>query len=93
MPKLEWRPQARADLRAIVAYIADRNRPAALALRDEIRAKVGTLPEHPRLYRTGRVDGTREMVVRPTYVVVYRETPDAVTILRVLHTAREWPWP
>jgi len=45
----------------------------------------------PKLYKPGRVKGTREMVVRPNYVVVYREDSRAVTILRVLHAARQWP--
>jgi len=31
------------------------------------------------------------MVVRPNYVVVYRDTAEAITVLRVLHAARNWP--
>jgi len=88
---LEWRPQARADLVALVAYIAEDNPDAAQALKDEIEAKAGALPTHPKLYKPGRIKGTREMVVRPNYVVVYREDRKAVTILRVLHAAQQWP--
>lgn len=88
---LEWRPQARADLLAIVAYIAEDNPDAAQALADEIEAKAGNLPAHPKLYKPGRMKGTREMVVRPNYVVVYQESSKAVTILRVLHAAQKWP--
>ena len=87
----EWRPAARADLRAIIDYISDDNPAAALALQDEIEVKVARLPQNPRLYRPGRVEGTREMVVRPNYLVVYAENPEAVTILRVLHAAQLWP--
>lgn len=87
----EWRPAAQADLRAIIDHISDDNAAAVLALQDEIEAKVARLPESPRLYRSGRVEGTREMVVRPNYLVVYAETPEAVTILRVLHAAQMWP--
>lgn len=65
--------------------------PAALALWEEIEVKIGRLPDNPRLYRRGRVDGTREMVVRPNYLVVYAETSEMVTILRVLHAAQMWP--
>ena len=43
------------------------------------------------LYRAGRVSGTREMVVRSNYVVIYTEDTRAVTILRVLHAAQQWP--
>ncbi len=41
--------------------------------------------------RVGRIEGTRELVVRRNYVVVYAEDPGAVTILRVLHAAQQWP--
>lgn len=91
MPELEWRETARKDLRSILEYILDDNPAAALALLEEIEAKVGHLPERPKAYRPGRVEGTREMVVRPNYLVVYAETPDLVTILRVLHAAQKWP--
>jgi plasmid stabilization system protein ParE len=37
------------------------------------------------------VNGTRELVVRPNYIVVYAETPAVVTVLRVLHAAQMWP--
>jgi len=88
---LEWKATAIADLLAIVDYISDDNPSAAQALKDEIEDKTSRLPEHPQMYRVGRVDGTREMVVRPNYVVVYAESPNAVTILRVLHAAQLWP--
>ena len=35
--------------------------------------------------------GTREMVIRPNYVVVYRESKTEIAILRVLHAAQHWP--
>jgi toxin ParE1/3/4 len=88
---LEWREAARADLLAIVDYISDDNPEAAQQLKDDIEARVARLPEHPKLYRPGRVAGTREMVVRRNYVVVYAEDARAVSILRVLHAAQQWP--
>jgi toxin ParE1/3/4 len=74
-PDLRWRASARDDLRSIIDYIAARNPSAALALWDETEAKIARLPEAPQLYRTGRVEGMREMVIRPKYLVVYSETP------------------
>ena len=90
MPDLEWLATATADLVEIVDHISDDNPDAAQALKDEIEEKVARLPENPRLYRVGRVAGTHEMVVRPSYVVVYAETSETVSVLRVLHTARQW---
>ena len=91
MPNLEWKATAIADLLAIVDYISDDNPDAAQALIDEIEEKTSRLPDHPQMYRVGRVDGTREMVVRSNYIVVYAEDASAVLILRVLHAAQQWP--
>ena len=76
---------------AIVDYISDDNPEAAQALKDDIEAKVSRLRQNPRLYRVGRVNGTREMIVRSNYLVVYAEDLHTVTILRVLHAAQQWP--
>jgi toxin ParE1/3/4 len=91
VPDLEWKASAVADLMAIVDYISDDNPDAALALMDEIQGKVEQLPAHPKRCRPGRVNGTRELVVRPNYIVVYAETSAVVTVLRVLHAAQMWP--
>lgn len=91
MPELEWKAPAVADLMAIVDYISDDNPNAALALMEEIQSRVAHLPAHPKRCRPGRVKGTRELLVRPNYIVVYAETPAAVTVLRVLHAAQMWP--
>ena len=91
VPGLEWREAARADLLAIVDYVSDDNPDAAQQLKDDIEARVSKLPEHPMLYRAGRVTGTREMVVRANYIIIYTEDACLVSILRVLHAARQWP--
>lgn len=91
MLNLEWKATAIADLLAIADYISDDNPDAAQALKDEIEARTSRLSDNPQLYRVGRVDGTREMVVRPNYIVIYSEDAIAVTILRVLHAAQQWP--
>lgn len=91
MPNLEWKATAIADLIAIVDYISDDNPDAAQALKNEIETKTARLTDNPKIYRTGRVNGTREMVVHPNYIVVYSDNTSAVTILRVLHSAQQWP--
>lgn len=93
-PRLEWRPQASADLLEIVAYIADDNPDAAQELKDEIEDKAAKLPDHPKLYKLSpRVKGMRELVVRSNYVLLYRETPELVEVVNVLHARRKWPPP
>lgn len=89
--EIEWKEPAIADLLQIIDYISDDNPSAAQTLKDDIETRVANLAENPRLYKTGRVSGTREMVVRPNYVVVYQEASHVVSILRILHAARQWP--
>lgn len=91
-PRLEWRPLASADLLEIVAFIAEDNTDAAQALKDEIEAKADKLPDHPRLYKPSvRVKGMRELVVRSNYIVFYRESPELVEIVNVVHARGQWP--
>ncbi len=91
MRVLSWRQTARDDLLAIIGYIADDNPDAAQELKDEIEARAAELTVYPQMYKSGRVPGTREMVVRANYVVVYTEADGEVSVLRVLHVARQWP--
>lgn len=87
---VEWRPLARAQLREILEYISDRNIVAASELYKNIEAAISALPQHPYLYRFGRVPGTREIVVHPNYLVVYRVT-NRIEIVTVLHARQEYP--
>ena len=91
MLKLEWRPQALADLAAIIGYIAERNLSAADRLQALIEACAERLPDHPFAYRRGRVAGTREAVVHPNYLLVYRIGAEAVEIVSVLHARQPYP--
>ncbi|BEG75655.1 type II toxin-antitoxin system RelE/ParE family toxin [Achromobacter xylosoxidans] len=91
MPAVEWLSAARADLLAIVDYISDDNPDAAQRLKDDIETKAAQLPARPALYRPGRIAGTREMVVRANYIIVYAADALAVRILRILHAAQQWP--
>ncbi|WP_377298247.1 type II toxin-antitoxin system RelE/ParE family toxin [Rhizobium sp. SGZ-381] len=91
MPVLEWRQTARADLFALIDYISDHNPDAAQSLKNEIETKALHLLAYPKSCRMGRVAGTRELVVRGNYILIYVEDARAVTILRVLHAAQQWP--
>jgi addiction module RelE/StbE family toxin len=90
--KVEWLPIAERNRASQLAYIAERNPRAAIAMGDAIEAAVRRLADHPRMGRPGRVKGTRELVISGTpYGIVYRIERDAVVILRLLHGAQRWP--
>ena len=91
MNRLTWRPMSLADREAIMEYIAQDNPAAAIDLDIEFEAKADNARQRPKLYKPGRVKGTREIVVRPNYVMVYRVSGDLVEVLRVLHAAQPWP--
>ncbi len=78
------------DRDAIMVYIAQDNPTAAIDLDLEFEAKAESARQRPKLYKAGRVKGTREIVVRPNYVMVYRVTGNLVEVLRVLHAAQQW---
>lgn len=92
MTTVAWLHEALADLRGISDYIAKDNPAAARRVVGAIRDGVGILKEHPGVGRPGRLDGTRELVVRRyPYIVAYRQVESAVQILAVVHTSRLWP--
>ncbi|MFN5350632.1 MAG: type II toxin-antitoxin system RelE/ParE family toxin [Polaromonas sp.] len=86
-----WKPTAIADRKSITAYIAQDNPMAAIEMGDMLMQKAAQLDQHPKLGRTGRVTGTRELVVHPNYILIYRIVGESVEVLRVKHAAQKWP--
>ena len=86
-----WRSKARQSLASINRYIAERNPEAAQNIKDLIEITAFQLSEHPYLYRLGRFPGTREVVVHPNYIIVYRVTASAIEIVNVLHARQQYP--
>lgn len=90
--RIEWRELAIDDLLEIVAYIAEDNPVAAFEVNDEIYRQVELLVTHPNIGRRGRIKGTKELVISNlSYVLPYRVVGEAVEIIRVYHTSRQWP--
>ncbi|MEX3816572.1 type II toxin-antitoxin system RelE/ParE family toxin [Paraburkholderia sp. BR13439] len=89
---VEWRAKAREKRHRIFDYIAADNPVAALELDDEIERKTDVLPEHPELYRAGRVRGTREMVLGPNYILVYRVLKQAgiIEIVQIVGARQDY---
>ncbi|HYE29084.1 MAG TPA: type II toxin-antitoxin system RelE/ParE family toxin [Allosphingosinicella sp.] len=89
--RLVWRASALEDLETIIAYIAERDAPAAERLQSAIAKCAARLRERPLMYRPGRVEGTREAVVHPNYILVYEIGADTVEITAVVHARRQYP--
>jgi plasmid stabilization system protein ParE len=97
---VQWSRDALDDIKRQIAYIAADNPAAARQVADRIRATGAVLGEMAT-GRQGRVRDTYEkLVVRLPYIIAYAITKQAgretVSILRVIHAARDWPdenWP
>jgi plasmid stabilization system protein ParE len=79
------------DVEKVVLFIAQDNISAADTLEQRIHQQVDSLadPNFPR--RKGRISGTLELVVHPNYLVVLQQTDSTVTVLNLLHVARQYP--
>jgi toxin ParE1/3/4 len=88
---IRWSKRANADLRDVIDFIRREDPVAAQSIRDRIQAAISPIADHPYLYRSGRVPGTREIVAHPNYVVVYRVWDDRVEITNVIHAQRRYP--
>jgi len=58
---------------------------------DMLMQEAEKLDMHPTLGRVGRVKGTRELVVHPNYLLIYRMVGKVPEVLRVKHAAQKWP--
>jgi addiction module RelE/StbE family toxin len=89
--RLIWRARALDDLETIITYIAERNLTAARRLHAAIEACADALPAHPFAFRPGRVAGTREAVVHPNYILIYRVLDETLEIVNVVHARQQYP--
>jgi toxin ParE1/3/4 len=90
--EIKWTPLAETEASEIHRYIATDSVGAVDRQLDLVLDSIQGLPLFPQKGRTGRVHGTRELVVPGTpYIVVYRLKADGIQILSILHGARRWP--
>ena len=89
MPRIVRSPRARDDLIEIWSHIAADNPPAADRMLDTIDAKLRLLAATPRLgpARPDIAEGLRLFPIR-RYVVLYRELPDGIEVVRIAHGMR-----
>jgi toxin ParE1/3/4 len=78
------------DLDSLHFYISEDNATAALAVVETLLQGIAALTRNPQMGRSGRVAGSRELVIAP-YVIAYRSRKSAIEILGIIHGARRWP--
>jgi toxin ParE1/3/4 len=91
MAVIHWSSAALEELEALMDYVGERNPEAGRMLYAQIEASVLPLASWPYLFKKGRIEGTREIVAHPNYIVVYRVLDDAVIITSVIHARRQYP--
>lgn len=92
MLPVEWSDEALSNLFDIYAYVVQRNVIAANNLEKTIKhVAEHQLPLMPYAFRKGKVAGTRECVVHPNYIVVYRVNSSSIRILRIMHARQQYP--
>jgi addiction module RelE/StbE family toxin len=90
--QVRWTAPAAQDLQEIARFIRKDSPSAARAVAKALFDATNGLDIFPLRGRTGRVAGTRELVVPGLpYIVVYQVAAAAVHILHVYHGARNWP--
>ncbi len=71
MMEIFWTMLASQDRKHIREYIAEQNLMAAIELDERIGYSASSLAGQPYKGRNGRVEGTRELVIHPHFVLVY----------------------
>ena len=87
-----WKPQAVEDLQRNIKYYAKEDPLTAWRIYDEVLDRAEVLDEQPELGRPGRVEGTKELVLKHTpFILVYRVVAGQAEIINVLHGVQQWP--
>lgn len=89
--RVRWSSDAEDDRDDIREYIARTNPRAAIRVDEAIGEAVFRLIDFPYSGKPGLLADTREVFAYKYYRIVYAIRDDAVWIVAVLHTSRQWP--
>jgi plasmid stabilization system protein ParE len=89
--KVRYTATAKDDLLEIWLVIAHDNPPAADRVLDAIDEAANLLASQPRMgrERPELAPGIRSFPTRTPYIIFYQQAHDGVTVVRVLHHARD----
>lgn len=90
---IEWTEQAVRQLIQAEDYVALSNsEEVAERIMTRIVTSIQQLLRFPMSGRTGRVAGTRELVISNTpFVVAYAMEHERIVVLAIYHGAQKWP--
>ncbi|MDI3358160.1 type II toxin-antitoxin system RelE/ParE family toxin [Pseudomonas sp. UYIF39] len=89
--KIIWTPAAAQDRADIWDYLHSVNPIAALEMDNRFIDAISRISQFPESGPAGIIAGTREMIPHQSYRVVYQPGSDAIWILALVHTSRQWP--
>ena len=90
--RIEWTVSALIDLKEIRDYIEQDNPRVAERVAGQIYDSVAPLEHNPLIGRSGRLAGTRELILgNLPYILMYEVQDELIFVKRVIHTSRLWP--
>lgn len=89
--KVRWSSDAEDDRDAIRDYIAADNPRAALRIDEAFGVVAERLGRFPFSGHVGALPNTREILAHKHYRLVYEVRDDAVWIVALVRTSRQWP--
>ncbi|UVK98975.1 type II toxin-antitoxin system RelE/ParE family toxin [Pseudomonas sp. B21-048] len=89
--KIIWTPTAAQDRADIWDYLHAVNPQAAIDMDNRFKNAISRIAQYPESGPVGIIAGTRELIPHQSYRVVYELQPDAIWILALAHTSRQWP--
>lgn len=92
-PTIDWTEQATRQLEQVQDYIALSNsEEVAARIAMQIVTSVQRLATFPMAGRSGRVTGTRELVIsNKPFIAAYALDHGRIVVLAVYHGAQPWP--
>ena len=90
--RLKWSEFALEEYEAQLFYLALENEELAVKTQGLLEAALSHLLVFPEIGRAGRCPGTFELAVKKApLLIVYEVQGEVLTVLRILHTSRDYP--
>jgi toxin ParE1/3/4 len=90
--RIRWTPAAARDLQHVSDYLKVHHPHYRQPTLRKLYSAIQSLKQWPHRGRTGREDGTRELLFPPLpYVAVYRVKEQTIEVLRIHHGVQDRP--